>query len=148
MQMKLCEPRTEQSGSVAGPNENHVIGVHTSGPGSPQSWFYVMLQGPNSHFGDLFEQPLYQSRANISDGAWHTVEVLFAPESSPGAGNGGYTGWVDGTQIAHYTNVQWLARGNRAGWPYLMFDPTFGGGTHHPNQNMYWELDDLYVSTR
>ena len=54
--------------------------------------------------------------SNLSDGSWHTMEVLFGPESSPGAGNGTYLGWVDGNQIASYNNVLWLAPGNNVGW--------------------------------
>lgn len=147
-QSKLCEPRTYQQGAVQGPSENDVIGLHVNDPSSTQNYFYVMLQGPNSHFRDLFEQPLYAPAANVNDGNWHTVEVLFSPESSPGAGNGTYTGWVDGTEIAHYTDVLWLAPGNQVGWPFLMFDPTYGGGSNHPVAKMYWDMDQLYVSTK
>ncbi len=145
--VKLCEPQTEQEGNPAGPDENHVISafVHAD---PTQSYLTVLLQGPDSHFRDLTEQPVANPAANLSDGNWHTMEVLFGPESSPGAGNGTYTGWVDGTQVASYTNVQWLAAGNRAGWPYLLFDPVYGGMDSSPPYIMYWDFDALYVSTR
>jgi hypothetical protein len=146
--LKLCEPRTQQQGSGQGPNENHVIGAHDFETQSVNAFLYVLLQGPNGHFADLFEQPKYSPAANLKGGAWHLIEVLFTPESTPGAGDGTYTGWVDGTQIANYTNVLWLAAGNQVGWPYLMFDPTYGGGTNSPAQSMYWDFDQLYVSTR
>jgi hypothetical protein len=146
--LKFCEPRTQQTGSGQGSNENHVIGAHDFETQTTHAWFYVLLQGPNGHFGDLFEQPQWSPSANLNDGAWHTIEVVFGPESSPGAGDGSYTGWIDGTQVAHYTSVMWLASGNQVGWPYLMFDPTYGGGTHSPGQSMYWDLDQLYVSTK
>jgi hypothetical protein len=146
--VKLCEPRTQQQGSGQGPNENHVIGLHDFETQSVNAFFYVLLQGPNGHFEDLFEQPQYSAAANIKGGAWHLLEVLFTPESSPGAGDGTYTGWVDGVQIAHWTSVLWLAAGNQVGWPYLMFDPTYGGGPNAPSQNMYWDFDQLYVSTK
>jgi hypothetical protein len=146
--MKFCEPRTQQQGSGQGPNENHVIGAHDFETNSVNAFFYVLLQGPNGHFEDLFEQPQYSPASNLKGGGWHLIEVLFTPESTPGAGNGSYTGWVDGVQIANYTNVLWLAAGNQVGWPYLMFDPTYGGGSHNPAQSMYWDFDQLYVSTR
>jgi uncharacterized protein YjdB len=144
--VKLCEPRTQQLGGPSG--ENHVIGTQDFLTESTHAWLYVLLQGPDGQSRDLFEQPHYVAAANLAGGAWHTIELLFTPESTPGAGNGTYTGWVDGTQIAHYTNVQWLAAGNQIGWPYLMFDPTYGGGTHSPATTMYWDFDQLYVSTK
>jgi hypothetical protein len=143
--VKLCEPQTEQFGNVSGAFENDNIDVH--GP-SGSAFLFVGLQGPDSHFANLTEEPANMSAANLQTGTWHTMEVLFTPESSPGAGNGTYTGWVDGTEIAHYTSVQWLAAGNVAGWPYLMFDPTYGGGTNSPAATMYWDFDQLFVSTK
>jgi len=146
--LKFCEPQTKTHGSGQGPNENHVIGAHDFASQSTHAFLYVLLQGPNGHFRNLYEQARYSAAANLNDGRWHLIEVLFAPESTPGAGNGAYTGWVDGRQIAHYTDVLWLAPGNEPGWPYLLFDPTYGGGRHSPAQSMYWDLDELYVSTR
>jgi hypothetical protein len=146
--LKFCEPRTWQQGSVSGGNENHVISMSDFLTNSRHAFLNGFLQGPYGQARNLFEQPLYSSAADLNDGQWHTVEILFAPESSPGSGNGQYTAWVDGTQIARYTNVQFLASGNRSGWPYLMFDPTYGGGNHSPSSTMYWDMDDLYVSTR
>jgi uncharacterized protein YjdB len=146
--VKLCEPRTQQTGSGAGADENDVIAAHDFETQSTHAFLFLALQGPNGHFADLTEQPEFAAAANLAGDAWHTMEVLFAPESSPGAGNGTYTAWVDGTQIAHYTSVPWLASGNQVGWPYLMFDPTYGGGTHSPVATMYWDFDQLYVSTK
>jgi hypothetical protein len=146
--MKFCEPRTQQQGSGQGPNENHVIGGHDFLSFTTHSFVYVLLQGPNGHFENLLAQPEYNPTSDVSGGGWHLIEVLFTPESTPGAGDGTYTAWVDGTQIAYYNNVLWLAPGNQVGWPYLMFDPTYGGGTHSPVQNMYWDVDQVYVSTK
>lgn len=143
--VKICEPRTQQFGDGSGATENHNISAH--GP-TTKAFLFVGLQGPNGHFGNLTEQPANTSDADLAGGSWHTMEVLFTPESKPGAGNGSYTAWVDGTQIAHYTSVQWLASGNEAGWPFLMFDPTYGGGTNSPSSTMYWDFDQLYVSTK
>jgi len=146
--LKFCEPRTQQTGSGQGANENHVISMSDFKTQSTHAWFMVLLQGPNGQARNLFEEPQFNPAADLNNGEWRTVEVLFTPESTPGAGNGSYTGWVDGVQVAHYTNVQWLAAGNQIGWPYLLFDPTYGGGPHSPVQTMYWDLDQLYVSTK
>jgi hypothetical protein len=146
--VKLCEPRTWYHGSGAGATENDVIAAHVYESTSAGAYLYVMLQGPEEHFENLKEQPLYNSTADLTGGAWHTVEVLFTPESTPGAKNGTYTGWVDGVEIAHWTGVWWLARGNKPGWHYLMVDPTYGGGPHSPAHDMYWDLDELYIATR
>jgi hypothetical protein len=143
--VKLCEPRTQQFGNGSGATENDNIDAH--GP-TTSAFLFVGLQGPNGHFANLTEQPASTAADNLAGGGWHTIEVLFTPESTPGAGDGTYTGWVDGTQIAHYTGVLWLAAGNQVGWPYLMFDPTYGGGTNSPAVNMYWDFDQLYVSTK
>jgi hypothetical protein len=146
--VKLCEPRTQQTGSGSGPNENDVIAAHDFATQSTHAFLFVALQGPNGHFRNLTEQPRYVRSANLSDGRWHLVEVLFAPESVPGAGNGTYTAWVDGIRVAQYTDVLWLASGNQAGWRYLMFDPTYGGGRRSPPSALYWDFDQLYVSTK
>jgi hypothetical protein len=145
--IKLCEPRTQQTGSGAGPNENHVIAGFTD-TDPTKSYLSILLQGPNSNFRDLRELPQDNPRANLSDGNWHVMEVLFGPESTPGAGNGTYQGWVDGAQVASYNNVLWLAPGNNVGWPYLMFDPVYGGAKSAPPYAMYWDVDQIYVSTR
>ena len=146
--VKLCEPRTQQNGSGSGPNENDVVEAYVNGDPT-KSYLTLALQGPNGHVGNLYEQPMANPKANLlTDGNWHVMEVLFGPESSPGAGNGSYSAWVDGVQIASYSTVQWLAAGNKAGWPYLMFDPVYGGTNSKPPYTMYWDFDALYVSTR
>jgi hypothetical protein len=144
---KLCEPRTEQTGSGSGPNENDVIEVVPNGDPT-KNYLNLALQGPNGHFANLREQPQGNPAANLSDGNWHVLEVLFGPESTPGAGNGTYQGWIDGVLVANYTNVPWLASGNNVGWPYLMFDPTYGGTVSSPPYTIYWDFDQLYVSTK
>ena len=104
-----------------------------------------LQQGPNGHFADY----VATNRAGIlSDGNWHTVEVLLTPESSPCAGNGTYVAWVDGTSVGTFTGIQWLAAGNRVGYPFLIFDPVYGGTVSSAPYAMYWDFDQLYVSTK
>ncbi len=146
--LKFCEPRTQQTGSGSGANENDVIAMHDFATRSTHAWLTGLLQGPNGQARDLFEQPTHNPLADLNDGQWHMIEVVFSPESSPGSGNGGYSGWVDGTLVERYTDVMWLAPGNQVGWPYLMFDPTYGGGNNSPPATMYWDFDQVYVSTK
>ena len=145
--IKLFEPRTQQPGNGQGATENHVI-TASGFVGPTQNSVGLFLQGPNAQSRVVAPQSSTNPRAILSDGNWHVMEVLFGPESSPGAGNGTYQGWVDGVQVASYTNIQWLAPGNRAGFPYLLFDPTYGGAKSGPPYAMYWDFDALYVSTR
>ncbi len=108
--------RTQQTGSGQGPNENHVIaGFVDTDP--TKSFLTILLQGPNGNFRDLREQPQDNPQANLSDGNWHVMEVLFGPESTPGAGNGTYQAWVDGIPdrelqqraVARARQQRWLA---------------------------------------
>ena len=64
--------------------------------------------------------PIANPRANLTDGNAHVVEVLFGPESTPGAGNGTYQAWVDGVQIAERLQQCPLARRRQTtwSWPY------------------------------
>jgi uncharacterized protein YjdB len=87
----------------------------------------------------------------ITGGAWHTIELLYGPESTSGAGNGTYQAWVDGTQVTNMSNVNWLAVGESPGWHELLFDPCYGGGYNNPpntSPNIYWDFDQLYISTK
>jgi hypothetical protein len=145
--MKFCEPRTQQTGNGQGATENEVItGSGLVGP--TQNSVGLFLQGPNGQSRVVAPQPSTNPQAILTGGNWHLLEVLFGPESSPGAGNGAYQAWVDGVQVASYNNVLWLAPGNNVGWPFLMFDPSYGGAKSSPPYTMYWDFDELYVSTR
>jgi hypothetical protein len=87
----------------------------------------------------------------ITGGAWHTIELLYGPESTSGAGNGTYQAWVDGTQVTNMSNVNWLAAGEQPGWQELLFDPCYGGGYNNPpntSPNIYWDFNNLYISTK
>ena len=68
-----------------------------------------------------------------------------------GSRNGQLTMWVDGDMIYQSpTNVSYFMSGESMGWQYLQFDPTYGGdvATDHPPYSIYWDIDDLYVSTK
>ena len=142
--VKLCEPRTYQHGSGSGSTENHVIGAWAQPFGPTQLVPAFLQQGPNSIFGNYYPSATPDV---ITDGNWHQLEVLFTPESSPGAGNGSIDFWVDGASHYQKTNVKFLAAGNAPGWPSLMFDPVYGGVKSSPPATMYWDVDQLYVST-
>jgi hypothetical protein len=148
--LKLNEPRTNYPGGGDDATENHVMSVSAWDVSPTRLSLALDLQGPNGHFADVNPQPASNPAAVLStgDNAWHTVEIVFGPESTPGAGNGVYQSWVDGTQVANYSNIVWLAAGQTAGWPRIAFVPTYGGGTASPPATMYWDMDQLYVSTK
>jgi hypothetical protein len=56
--------------------------------------------------------------------------------------------WVDGNAAYSTTGLHYLKTGDTAGWSYIMFDPTYGGGSNSPPVSMYWDFDQLYVSVK
>ncbi len=170
--LKVMEPRTVNS------TENHVLGAGADGQATDGSnmWFGALLQfmpsgGPtqginvpgNSEGQSPVPSQVFQgSTANVGGsarGAWHVMEAYYQPESPAGAGNGQLTLWVDGTQVFQTGpgvpgsppgGTHFFLAGESMGWNYLMFDPTYGGdqSTDHPPTNIYWDIDQLYVSTK
>ena len=78
------------------------------------------------------------------------MEAYFQHESSAGANNGQLTLWVDGTQVFQSSSLHFFESGESMGWNFLMFDPTYGGdkATDHPPESIYWDIDQLYLSTK
>ncbi len=169
--LKVMEPRTVNS------TENHVLGAGADGQATDGSnmWFGALLQfstssgtrGINVPGNTLGQSPVpsqvFQgSTANVGGSArcaWHVMEAYYQPESPAGAGNGQLTLWVDGAQVFQTGSgvpgspaggTHFFLPGESMGWNYLMFDPTYGGdrSTDHPPTNIYWDIDQLYVSTK
>jgi len=140
--VKLAEPHT-----LYEDNENDNIDAWVTGSNS-QSVLITGLQGPSTDRNLL---PTTSGGGVITGGAWHTIELLYGPESTSGAGNGTYQAWVDGAQVTNTSNVNWLAAGETPGWHELLFDPCYGGGYANPpssSPNIYWDFDQLYISTK
>ena len=131
-----------------GNHENDVISG-TCAAGSPADQFLTTLQ-QNQVFRAM------ESTANLagaSAGTWHTVECLYTPQTSanPATADGTCTMWMDGTQVFTATNVSWVATGDSQLWSFLLCDATYGGGSNSPpntTPNIYWDWDQLYVSTK
>jgi uncharacterized protein YjdB len=168
--LKVMEPRTVNS------SENHVLGAGADGQATDGSnmWFGALLQfstgsgtqGINVPGNSLGQSPVPSqvfsgNTANVGGaarGAWHVMEAYYQPESPAGAGNGQLTLWVDGTQVfqtgpgvpgSPSGGTHFFLSGESMGWNYLMFDPTYGGDSSndHPPA-IYWDIDELYVSTK
>jgi uncharacterized protein YjdB len=164
--VKLMEPRTTGS-------ENHIIEANSYGlsQNGGNLWADFCLQfaeGANTvaYFvpgtNGMPDKTSYfsSSAANLGGsnlGSWHTVEYYMQPESPAGAGNGQLTIWVDGTQVFQTGGagtppggMHFFQSGETMGWNYLQFDPTYGGDSanDHPPYDIYWDLDQLYVSTK
>ncbi|HSY84912.1 MAG TPA: Ig-like domain-containing protein [Gemmatimonadaceae bacterium] len=160
-QLKVMEPRSINS------TENHVISFSPYGQASDGSnmWPNAFLQfNPgggtyskyvpgNSSGQDASTSYFSSSVANVGGsarGTWHTVEFYMQPEAPAGTTNGQLTIWVDGTQVFQTTSVNYFLSGESMGWMYLMFDPCYGGDSanDHPPGTLYWDIDQLYVSTK
>jgi hypothetical protein len=150
---KMCEPRTLG-------NENHVLGTVDDNYGA-ENYPGLLLQGPNGRAADLpaavapswtfGAQYADPSKANLCCGTWHWLEYLMVMESPAGTSNGSVTIWIDGAQQFTASGFSYIASGETTGWGYFMFDPTYGGGTHHPpdvTPNIYWDIDQLFVATK
>lgn len=145
--VKIYEPRSENQGSGAGATSNPVVFGYV-GAGTPTRFPVGWAkQGPNGLFAN-YAPASPNAGFIISDGNWHYVEVSTTPETSIGAGDGVIDIWVD--QVNHFqqTGVQFLTAGMTVGWPSIIFDPTYGGGTASPPVNMYWDFDDIFIATK
>jgi hypothetical protein len=70
-------------------------------------------------------------------GVWHHIEYLADTVA------GTYDMWLDGTQIAHVTGLNYYATfSGYAQWPY----PIWGGRTNTVPEAMWSEWEDFYLS--
>ena len=166
--IKVMEPRTVNS------TENHVVNLAAYNGLTNGSSMYTsmllqfangggttgyMVPGSSNGQADLVSY-FTSSLANIGGsalGSWHQMELYARPESPAGAGNGQLTLWVDGQQVFQTGGagtpgggMHFFLPGEAMGWSFLMFDPTYGGdkATDHPPTSIYWDIDDLYLSTK
>jgi hypothetical protein len=168
--IKVMEPRTVNS------TENHVVnlGAYNGLLNGSSMWSSFLLQFahngstsgyvvPGNDYGQAALVSYFTSTlANIGGaglGAWHQMELYALPESPAGAGNGQLTLWVDGAQVFQTgpgvpgtpsSGMHFFQSGEAEGWSFLMFDPTYGGdqASDHPPASIYWDIDDLYLSTK
>jgi hypothetical protein len=165
--VKLMEPRTVNT------TENHVIelSAYNGSSNGTSMWPTFALQFstgtsttayfvPGSSNGQADLTSYFASTlANIglTRGTWHTFEYYCSPESPAGAGNGQLTIWVDGAQVYQSGGagtpaggMHFFQSGEAMGWKYLQFDPTYGGdaSSDHPPESIYWDIDELYASTK
>lgn len=99
----------------------------------------------------------WQSLASYSKGAWHTLELLYTP-NTPGVPNGGLDGWMDGMPITwtrtgeaptgHVANLLWFKAGDTPRFTNFYFDFLYGGGQHTPPRDLYTWVGHLYCSMR
>jgi hypothetical protein len=165
--VKLMEPRTVNS------TENHVIelSAYNGSQNGTSMWPTFALQFstgssttayfvPGSSNGQANLTTYFAStlaNVGLTRGSWHTFEYYCSPESPAGAGNGQLTIWVDGAQVYQSGGagtpaggMHFFQSGEAMGWKYLQFDPTYGGdaSSDHPPTDIYWDIDELYASTK
>jgi hypothetical protein len=132
-----------------GSHETNSLGMRAA-PGSLPPYALVYAQEGSAGGGPTTNLPPGGSHPNLmmSAGTTHHIEILSSPESVPGAGDGGYSAWVDGQLGYSSTTVRWLGAGDTPGWNGLSWEWLFGGGTHSPLETLTITLNDLYVSTK
>jgi hypothetical protein len=84
---------------------------------------------------------------------WHTVEMLAQPETALGtSGNGVFTEWVDGLEVAHVTDVNyWAASNTQIGWTSIKMQSTYGGGPNSPpalTPAIWQDVDQIYMAVK
>jgi hypothetical protein len=146
--VKLCEPQALNTGSGSGSGTNDILMMWPNGGMNDQMSAMEGLQGPDGNFQDLGVNQ--GSIGNLTDGQWHWDERIYVAESVAGAGDGQYLAYYDGTLVAQYTDVLWLAPGGTWGIADWVVNATFGGAptSTHPLAGDYWDFDQLYVSTK
>jgi hypothetical protein len=141
-----------QAGS--GNATNHVITLHGDTLGVPQHPLYLVTARQNPNLDNLptgniglgFETQ--ESPVPTFGTPWQ-IEVLMTPESVPGAGNGSYYHWINGTlYYSSIGNVQWLASGTTAGYGALKLQPIYGGGSFSPPAVLTFTYNNLYASVK
>jgi len=143
--IKMCEPQSQEHGSGAGATSNPILGGWTTPFGDTRVVPWFAKQGPNASFANYGPA---SAPFVLSDGNWHTWEILLTPESNIGAADGKIDFWVDAGSHFQQTHVQFLTSGMTAGWPFWLMDPVYGGVVARPPTAMWWDWDQLYVSTR
>jgi len=157
---KICEPQFVNSNN--GGNENDAIGGHCDNPPQADQYLQVLQQWGNGlplAFRNLPDgNPTSWARADPNGqlagptaGTWHTIELLFTPQSSTSTADGGCRIMNDGNECVNATNVQWVQGSDSQNWGYIRFEPTYGGGHNSPpnvTPFLYWDFDELYVSSK
>jgi hypothetical protein len=145
----MCQPQVLALGSGTDAGTNDMLTMSPSAYGTNSEMAPMeALQGPDGHYRNL---GVNQGQvARLTDGSWHTDERIFVAESTAGAGDGQYYAYLDGSLVAKFTDVLWLAPGGTWGVHYFLVDPEFGGAppTTHPLPGDFWDFDQLYVSTK
>lgn len=86
------------------------------------------------------------SKAKVTTGAWHQVELVLETNSSAGVPDGKLKLWLDGVQIHDWSNMVYLTVGNTRKFQGYNWNPTWGGvvGVRTQTDNIW--MDHLYIS--
>lgn len=82
----------------------------------------------------------------VQRGRWHTVEAILEMGEN-GTGTGRLRIWYDGVLTHSYDDVEYEPNGSHTWyWEQIHIAPTWGGQGGTINQEMWLDVDDVYVS--
>ena len=67
--------------------------------------------------------------------------------NTAGNSDGELHGWVNGIKTHEHTNVLWAQASDPHTIDFIKFSSVWGGGGDTVQQDMWYELDHIYIST-
>jgi hypothetical protein len=105
-------------------------------------------QAPPYHLASIYDGMYLVSNVDdviVTLGVWHVIELHRVASSSATAADGIIEWWLDGTQLARYTDVRFV----QAPLSSLSLDPSFGGADNVPKaEDDYYWMDRVTLCAR
>ena len=122
---------------------NHMPGIFMNDDrGGDQLW---PTYGPQHPFGKM--QVANIAENNFNDGRWHLLELLQTP-NTPGRADGTLRIWIDGRDVASWTDARFFEEGQVPSVNRLEINPIFGGGRNPVSDSQWVRVGALRVATR
>lgn len=127
-------------------NRGNKAYLNLNGAGAGSFTPRVDLQGVNETPVTRNLNPNSGNNRQLTRGGWHFWEVLVTA-NTPGQPDGIAQWWLDGTQIASYSNINYVPVANQGDfWSEIVWNPTWGGiGDVVPADQWMW-IDHIYIS--
>lgn len=89
--------------------------------------------------------PNVDATSRVTPGTWQRWEVVLRA-NTPGARNGEFHLWMDGIEVARYTDVEYLAPGESQAWMMVDIEPIWGGLGDQLVAAQWMRFDHIYIS--